>query len=359
MIIFQSLLTICISLYVLKVSAFLLDSRLKALFIMLAYATSELLMWDIFPQSDGVYTNTFVFFSFYALYHHQKNTVMHFLLLGSLFGYLFLVRDVTLYMTLLIFPALLYLHKKYVFRVGTFLIPLISIYIIYGSFNKNIYGDFFISSSGQFVPVQALLRLAEKGVPIFDGDSVVDRTMRQSLKQYNLTDLYTYNDLLLKQEGLNPRQIDQLNKKKYFQTWQRFPVEMTLQTIRKFGEKFSTIAFNPLLNSVEVSRANFEEVWPKKWVQVQGLTDIIFYLTVNLCRLVSVIIFTLSIVVILSIYLKSPIIRAKMLWCYAIMASFACVYCPTHIEARYIMSIIPLMILVVFLGFKDKLTFFK
>lgn len=348
-IILQSLLSVMVSLYLLRVSVRFLGSLPKAIFVMIAYATCELLMWDIFAQSDGVYTNLFVFFTLYALNNDHKNTVGHFLLLGSMFAYLFLIRDVTLYMGVFIFPALLFLHKKYVRRACVFLVPLIMTYVIYGSINKCIHGEFFISSSGQFVPVQALLPLAEKGVPVFEGESVVDKTMRDALQYYNLRDLYVYNELMLTREGFNPRQIDKLNKKKYFEALTTFPLEMTRRALKKFFEKFATLAFNPPLNMVEVSRAAYEQTWPKKWANVADVWDGLFYAFVNICRLLSLVIFAASLIRFFCVWkkLRDPS-TPNMLWCYSIMAGFACVYCPTHIEARYLLTTIPFIVMTAF-----------
>jgi hypothetical protein len=106
-------------------------------------------------------------------------------------------------------------------------------------------GHAVITTSRQVVMVQAVLPLIKKGLPVFDGDDLFDRTARDTLRGDDYGRIEELNKNLFL-AGLTAPEIADEATRRYFRAWLRFPAAMLVATVgATTSSRFHSIRSTP------------------------------------------------------------------------------------------------------------------
>ncbi len=174
------------------------------------------------------------------------------ILAGCLMALAFLLREANQYLIVCFIPILLVLLLNEKPRMRAllifmgFFVPFLVAVEAYKSFNAIRFGERVLTTGGQTVMLQGILSVAKKNPGVFDGDSDLDRIARENLKTYKFADIMQIRQKL-HDLGIDGPKLSALAFEKYFETWTRFPVAMTLAVLKRIRlDKQATFLLNPV-----------------------------------------------------------------------------------------------------------------
>lgn len=197
-----------------------------------AFAGSPVLVYDLHILTDGLYGSvtaiTLALLAGAAL--DRSDRLRPFLLVGGLLALAFLVREFTLYLMVALLPLAFVAVWRGVARPGSrataivcLLVPLMVVAAGYMSWNAYRSGDPYLTTAARTAALLPLVRLAERGVPVFDRYTALDAAARRQLSSY------TYDDVLainrdFQAQAIAPLTLDKLARDRFYAILAAHPV---------------------------------------------------------------------------------------------------------------------------------------
>jgi hypothetical protein len=209
-------------------------------------------------------------------------------------------------------------------------------------------GHAVITTSRQVVMVQAVLPLIKKGLPVFDGDDLFDRTARDTLRGDDYGRIEELNKNLFL-AGLTAPEIADEATRRYFRAWLRFPAAMLVATVGRYRDHFLALLFHPLntIRYLEVfagfPRPEFTDsrfLWEN--VKSGDVGSTVWLLTDVTTRLIGSLIGLLALAAPFLLLRRNDKRGPALLGTWLICASCVAVYIPVHLDIRYLAPLIPL-----------------
>jgi hypothetical protein len=211
-------------------------------------------------------------------------------------------------------------------------------------------GHAVLSTTRQIVMVQAVLPALKRGVPIYHGDDLYDRTARETVVPLGYEGIDTLNSRLFA-AGLSSPEIAALASARYMRAWREYPLEMMRGIMTRFPARMLWITFAPVDTVADLHRySGHSRPWFGREAELlrrlgQGSVPAGFLLlALVLGRIVGVAVTIAA--------LAAPLLisrRDARYWPLLVMwlasGAFLAVYLPVHLETRYLLPIVPLLCL--------------
>lgn len=274
-------------------------------------------------------------------------------LAGVLLAAGLLVREATAYLMLGFIPAAAIAAGRGLGRrilgVGVLLAPVLLAGGWLQEENLRRSGHATLSTSRQIVMVQAVLPLLARGVPVYDGDDLFDRTVREHVVPRGYQGLDAMNAALF-EAGMTAPEIAAVASDRYWRAWRRHPVPMLRAMVARAPVKMFGIGFMPVDAVAEV-HLRFDQ--PRPWY---GRLDAIMerlregsplalgaLLLLAGSRAIGLLLAAGAIAAPLA--LRGDGRFAPVLGAWLVCGCFLGVYLPVHLEQRYLMPVAPLLAL--------------
>jgi hypothetical protein len=274
--------------------------------------------------------------------------VMAGLLLGMAAG----VREATLYLLVGILPAafIATTQGRRLLGIAAVILPPVIVAVLIMADHHRRSGYAVLSTSKQVVMVQALMPLAARGVPIFEGDTLFARTATEVIVGTDYHSIHRLNERLF-EAGVTAPQIAAAASANYARAWRQYPVEMLRATASRLPVKMFWITFMPVDTVADVYRQTGE---PRPWF---GRPEVLWQ------RLQNGSIFALPILIALWLgraiglavtlgAILSPFAltghdkrRWAVIGAWLASGAFVAIYLPVHLEQRYLIPIVPMLCL--------------
>jgi hypothetical protein len=274
----------------------------------------------------------------------------HALAAGLMLAAATLLREATPFIAVGYVPLALMLPGRRVTRAAlVLLLPWVAAAGLM-AWNQTRIGQPVLTTSRQTVMVQAVLPLLKHHLPVYDGDSLFDRTARDTVGtgEYGMIDELHRR---LFAAGMTAPQIATEATSRYASAWRRFPGAMLLATVQNFRHEFLALPFQPVdtLGALMVY-AN----WPRPvfdrlnllWTNLRhgsALAGLEILLDVS-TRLIGTALCLFAIVV------PFRQRRPELIGLWLICGAFVGIYLPVHIEPRYLVPVVPLVTLIAACG---------
>jgi hypothetical protein len=232
------------------------ETLFPALIIILLSLTTSWL-FDIYVLTDSFMASFYIYlFSALgsSLLRKELPSMGHSLLLGIMMacmvylrgnGHVFCLTLVPLILSLFYFSTGRKIQRGMIFAL--IILPAAISYEGYRQWNYMRTGEAILTTGGQTVMFQPLFTLASRGVPVFESDSVVDRTVKEVKRNdYSINDVLALNEALFEQEQWSALEIQKVAYAKYIDTWRLFPGEMSQLALSKFESQKQRLLLNPL-----------------------------------------------------------------------------------------------------------------
>lgn len=219
-------------------------------------------------------------------------------------------------------------------------------------------GHAVLSTTRQIVMVQAVLPALKRGVPIYHGDDLYDRTARETVVPLGYEGIDTLNARLFA-AGLSSPEIAALASARYARAWREYPLEMMRGIMTRFPARMLWIAFAPVDTVADLHRySGSARPWFGREAELlrrlrQGSVPAgLLLLALVLGRMVGVAVTIAA--------LAAPLLVSRrdarywpLLAMWLASGAFLAVYLPVHLETRYLLPIIPLLCLLGFVVLRD------
>ncbi|MBR0664100.1 hypothetical protein GXW71_07000 [Roseomonas hellenica] len=211
-------------------------------------------------------------------------------------------------------------------------------------------GHAVLSTTRQIVMVQALLPALKRGVAIYHGDDLYDRTARETVVPLGYEGIDILNSRLF-EAGLSSPEIAALASARYMRAWREYPLQMMRGIMTRFPARMLWIAFAPVDTVADLHRySGSARPWFGREAELlrrlgQGSVLAGFLLlALVLGRMVGVAVTIAA--------LAAPLLISRrdarywpLLAMWLASGAFLAVYLPVHLETRYLLPIIPLLCL--------------
>lgn len=275
-------------------------------------------------------------------------------LAGLLLGAGLLVREATAYLVLAFLPAAAIAAGRALGRriigVGLVLAPVLLSAGWLMTENHRRSGHAVLSTTKQIVMVQAVLPLLARGVPVFDGDDLFDRTVRDHVVPRGYQGLDAMNAALFA-AGMTAPEIAAVAGDRYWRAWRQHPAEMLRAMMIRTPVKLFQIGFMPV-DAVAELHLRFDR--PRPWYgRIDAIMDrlkggsaaaLAALLALSGSRAIALALAGAAMLAPLLLR-RDPRFPA-MLGAWLICGGFLGVYVPVHVEQRYLMPVAPLLVLV-------------
>lgn len=274
-------------------------------------------------------------------------------LAGLLLALAMLVREATAYLLLGFLPAAAIAagRGRRLLGLGLVAAPALLVAGLMAAENQRRSGTAMLSTSRQIVMVQAVLPLLARGVPVYDGDDLFDRTARQTVGRLGYPGIDPLNAALFEQ-GMDAPAIAATASDRYWRAWRRFPLEMLRAMAVRAPVKLFGIGFMPVDTLAEL-HLRFNQ--PRPWFArldgaLAALRDGSPLAALALLTLVASRVIGLGLAL---AAIAAPLVLARLgdrralplLGAWLICGAFIGVHLPVHIEQRYLMPVVPLLCL--------------
>jgi hypothetical protein len=274
------------------------------------------------------------------------------LIAGFLMGAAATIREATPYLMIALLPAIFIATPKGRRLLGfvAVILPTILVCALIMMDHYRRSGHAVLSTSKQLVMVQALLPLVTRDVPVFEGDTLFERTAREVIVGTDYFSIQRLN-IRLFEAGMTAPEIAAAASANYARAWRQFPVEMLRATASRLPVKMLWITFMPVDTAADVHRQTGE---PRPWFgRPEALwqrfqNGSIFALTILLALWLGR---AIGLAVTLAAILSPFALRAsdKRRWAvigaWLASGAFVAVYLPVHLEQRYLIPIVPMLCL--------------
>ncbi len=280
-------------------------------------------------------------------------------LAGLMLGIGLLVREATAYLVLAFLPAAAIaagrgpgekVLGRRIIGVGLLLAPVLLAAGWLMTENHRRSGHAVLSTTKQIVMVQAVLPLLARGVPVFDGDDLFDRTVREHVLPRGYQGLDAMNAALFA-AGMTAPEIAAVAGDRYWRAWQRHPLEMLRAMMVRAPVKMFQIGFMPV-DAVAELHLRFDR--PRPWFgRIDAIMDrlkggsaaaLAALLALSGSRAIALALAGAAMLAPLLLR-RDPRFPA-LLGAWLVCGGFLGVYLPVHVEQRYLMPVAPLLVLV-------------
>lgn len=298
----QSCLSVLVTYQVYLLARLWLDHAGLAAVAAVGYAGSLALIYDQSILTDSLFNSAFALAGCLlglAILRGQRVTLGRALTIGVLVMIACSVRPIGLYLTLLFVPlAVMWFlrgRERSVARAVTLLCVLApSLAFAAGMFTWNHYrsdGRLVYTTGAHIVTLQSVVNAASRGHDMFDGDTLVDRTARETLQSHSLREVARIATKLLEQTGRNKFEATALQSDKFFSAWVDHPWPMIENTIENYNEDLVHNVFNVIDNTLWYIRlATGERAWDghtRTWERMGNdfrFGDLAMFVSVSLLR---------------------------------------------------------------------------
>ncbi|MCA3309154.1 MAG: hypothetical protein ING03_06915 [Roseomonas sp.] len=274
------------------------------------------------------------------------------LIAGVLLGAAATIREATLYLMVGLLPAIFIATPKgrRLLGIGAAILPTILVCALITADHYRRSGHAVLSTSKQLVMVQALLPLVARGVPVFEGDTLFERTAREVIVGTDYFSIQRLN-IRLFEAGMTAPEIAAAASANYARAWRQHPIEMLRATASRLPVKILWITFMPVDTAADVHRQTGE---PRPWFgRPEALwqrfqNGSIFALPILLALWLGR---AIGLAVTLAAILSPFALRAsdKRRWAvigaWLASGAFVAIYLPVHLEQRYLIPIVPMLCL--------------
>ena len=274
------------------------------------------------------------------------------LIAGFLMGAAATIREATLYLMVGLLPAIFIATPKGRRLLGlvAVILPTVLVCALIMADHYRRSGHAVLSTSKQLVMVQALLPLVTRGVPVFEGDSLFERTAREVVVG---TDYFSVQRLNIRlfEAGMTAPEIAAAASANYARAWRQYPIEMLRATASRLPVKMLWITFMPVDTAADVRRQTGE---PRPWfgrpealwqrVQNGSIFALPILIALWLGRAIGL---AVTLAAILSPFAlgASDKRRWAVIGAWLASGAFAAVYLPVHLEQRYLIPVVPMLCL--------------
>ena len=278
-------------------------------------------------------------------------------LAGGLLGLATFMREATPFLALGFLPAAAILagRGRRLLGMGLVLAPVLLATAWLLADNARRSGHAILSTTRQIVMVQAVLPLLERGVPVYDGDDLFDRTVRETVVGVGYRGIDEMHARLFR-AGMTAPEMAALASDRYWRAWRRYPMEMLRGMMVRFPIKILAGTFQPVDTVAELPR---QIGLPRPaygqpallWQDVAGGSALALLILLALVGGRSIGYATGLLALVAPLLLaRHDSRRLPLLGTWLICAVFIMVYLPVHLEQRYLVPIIPLTCLLGVVG---------
>jgi hypothetical protein len=274
------------------------------------------------------------------------------LIAGFLLGAAATIREATPYLMVGLLPAIFIATPKGRRLLGfvAVILPTVLVCALIMADHYRRSGHAVLSTSKQVVMVQALLPLVTRGVPVFEGDSLFERTAREVIVGTDYFSIQRLNTRLF-EAGMTAPEIAAAASANYARAWRQYPIEMLRATASRLPVKMLWITFMPVDTAADVHRQTGE---PRPWfgrpealwqrVQNGSIFALPILIALWLGRAIGL---AVTLGAILSPFALAASDRRRWAVIGAWLASgaFVAIYLPVHLEQRYLIPIVPMLCL--------------
>lgn len=275
-------------------------------------------------------------------------------LAGLLLGAGLLVREATAYLVLAFLPAAAIAagrgFGRRILGAGLLLAPVLLSAGWLMTENHRRSGHAVLSTTKQIVMVQAVLPLLARGVPVFHGDDLFDRTVREHVVPRGYQGLDAMNAALFA-AGMTAPEIAAVATDRYWRAWRQHPAEMLRAMMIRTPVKLFQIGFMPV-DAVAELHLRFDR--PRPWFgRIDAIMDRLK--GGSAAALAALLALSGSRAIALALAgaaMLAPLLLRRdprflpLLGAWLICGGFLGVYVPVHVEQRYLMPAAPLLVLV-------------
>lgn len=257
-IVFQIMASLAATAMVWRVARRLLSSRRWAMVAAAGHATAVTMLYDQSLLSDSLYASVFVLcwsVPMLGFLNQRRLNVMTMAGLGMLYGYSCLLRGTGTLFLVLVLPVVVAWawvscrHWGRVLAVAAFSVP---VGLCVGgdmAWNHARTGHWIMTTGGQQVLVQPLMKAAARGHDVFDGDTPIDVLAKRHLRTYEFSEVKYIVAGLFSEYGIDSIASADLHKKVFLRAWAHHPFAMLENTINNFEESIIFQLFNPMDNA--------------------------------------------------------------------------------------------------------------
>lgn len=274
------------------------------------------------------------------------------LIAGFFLGAAATIREATPYLMVGLLPAIFIATPKgrRLLGIGAAILPMALVCALIMADHYRRSGHAVLSTSKQVVMVQALLPLVTRGVPVFEGDSLFERTAREVIVGTDYFSIQRLN-IRLFEAGMSAPEIAAAASDNYTRAWRQYPIEMLRATASRLPVKMLWITFMPVDTAADVQRQTGE---PRPWFgrpealwqrfQNGSFFALPILIALWLGRAIGL---TVTLGAILSPFALAASDKRSWAVIGAWLASgaFVAVYLPVHLEQRYLIPVVPMLCL--------------
>jgi hypothetical protein len=367
----QILLSVYIAGLLFDVTALLTQSARWAALATTLYFLSGTTLWDNDILCDSLYASLFnivILHLVITFLHHKTRSTNHLLALGAVWSCSILVRDNGLYFTIIPLLILLLRHRiayrslrKATMQCGVFALPVLLVVGTCAGWNAYRTGYAFISLTGVANYLHPAFDIERFGyADPFRGTTVLDRIVKSSMRHYDYAEQAGLMQNLHDTLGLtSPMQLQSIVLAKFISTIEDFPVAYTKYVTGNLNPiVMGDALFNPLFNYnqfFQLGAPPRQRIIPGlRWKEIRSLSATHGYASIALAAAAAILstaaciawLLTLASVPIIVFNqhrrqqpLIQEVVAAAILL--ATFVSVAGLYALVHLEARYLLVIIP------------------
>ena len=274
------------------------------------------------------------------------------LIAGFLLGAAATIREATLYLMVGFLPAIFIATPKgrRLLGIGAAILPTILVCALIMADHYRRSGHAVLSTSKQVVMVQALLPLVARGVPVFQGDTLFERTAREVVVGTDYFSIQRLN-IRLFEAGMTAPEIAAAASANYARAWRQHPIEMLRATASRLPVKMLWITFMPVDTAADVHRQTGE---PRPWFgrpealwqrfQNGSFFALPILIALWLGRAIGLAV-TLAAILSPFALAASDKRRWAVIGAWLASGAFVAVYLPVHLEQRDLIPIVPMLCL--------------
>ena len=225
------------------------------------FATSQAVIFDLMILTDGIYGSLVLLAAALlglAAFVRQSSRYLIWASGITLAG-AFLIRESTQILIVGFLPLLFVAaraQKKGALAplalAAGFAAPLFIVAAGYMTWNEYRSDAAFITTGMRTAALLPLVRIAGEGYPVFDGDSPLDDTVRQTARDFTYDDVLRINTALVA-SGMSAIEVDRAARAKFWQTLWRFPGGFTRYALGELHPVLRMLAlFNPVRTAIHL-----------------------------------------------------------------------------------------------------------
>lgn len=279
----------------------------------------------------------------------------------------FLIREAHLMLCLLWAPLafVALVQRQAIIRalLGTaiMLAPILLTSHVYQSWNLHRSGTRMLTTVYQVVLLHPLVRAQRHDPQIFGGDTDIERTARATIKNYDYADTVAINQTLHRDHGWRAPELARDMQRRYWQAWRQHPYAMLRAAADRIGFDHLLLIVQPLAtvnyllsqSSPELRNAvSFSTLKTRvfKSGQIQYLPLLLFDIAAKMASLV-LLAMAIRTATVACTGLRLPSLALMML-----PAGYYAAHIAVHFDDRYMMPVIPAVLLGAAIGWRDVAT---